>query len=552
MPDDEEIQDDDEGMEKGASDLDFVKERLADESGGVEALSQALESIQDPKLKEIIAAIHEDEAKHQAALQQWMQENGGGEGEEEAPAEEEADTTEKDEGGDVPAPDEEDLDEDDGGKGELIDQIRAILEEHDPEMEKADDEEAPPDEEDTEKSDDGDEDDKPDFLKEDEEDEEEETEKCAVHKFMPIIKLDNEQHKACCIVARPGEFDLQGDRTSKAEIEKAAHRFMERMQKTCSKGVGYNHEMPIDAYVVENVIAPQDVKLGGQIAKAGTWYQWHKIEDDKIWKMIKSGEITGLSRQGQGVRTPLGKGILGNGKITKSGQVRKGERFELSDEEIDRVDWVHKGANGATIAIIKFVDQKSKEGIKLMKTKPAGARAGSGVGQVTKSDIAAMISEEIQKAVRPLVETVQKQSTKMRKQELEVIAKSYLGELGNPSETATILKSLEDSDMSAGAKESILKTLKQANAAKKEAMGILGSQMGSSRPAPGSATAQFEAIVAKHDNIIQKSGNGPTDPKVRNAMAVAAATRENGKLAKAVIAEERQAAFRMQAGTGVQ
>ena len=52
---------------------------LDDESGGVEAYSQALESVQDPKLKEILQAIHEDETKHQAALQQWMKENGGGE-----------------------------------------------------------------------------------------------------------------------------------------------------------------------------------------------------------------------------------------------------------------------------------------------------------------------------------------------------------------------------------------------------------------------------------------------------------------------------------------
>lgn len=223
---------------------------------------------------------------------------------------------------------------------------------------------------------------------------------------------------------------------------------------------------------------------------------------------------------------------------------------ELSNLELDEVSLVGKAANGKKFLIFKSM-QKSKEGI-TMKTKPAGAKAGSGVAQVTKADIAAMISEEIQKAVKPLVQTVQKQSTKMRKQELEGIAKSYLGELGNPSETATILKSLEDSDMPAEAKTSILKTLKQANAAKKEAMGILGSQMGSSRPAPGSATAQFEAIVQKHEGMIQKSGNGPTDPKIRRAMAVSAATRENGKLAKAVIAEERQASFAMQAGMGVQ
>lgn len=223
---------------------------------------------------------------------------------------------------------------------------------------------------------------------------------------------------------------------------------------------------------------------------------------------------------------------------------------DLSNLELDEVSLVGKAATGRKFLIYKSM-QKSKEGI-MMKTKPAGAKTGAGVAQVTKADIQDMISKGIQEAVKPLVETVQKQSTKMRKQELESIAKSYLGELGNPAETATILKSLEDSDMPQEAREGILKTLKQANAVKKEAMAVLGTQMGSSRPAPGSATAQFEAIVQKHLNEIRKSGEGSKSPKVQRAMAIAAATRENGALAKAVIAEERQASFKMQAGMGVQ
>ena len=212
---------------------------------------------------------------------------------------------------------------------------------------------------------------------------------------------------------------------------------------------------------------------------------------------------------------------------------------ELSNLELDEVSLVGKAANGKKFLIFKSM-QKSKEGI-MMKTKPAGARPGASAAQVTKADIQDMISKGIQEAVKPLVETVQKQSTKMRKQELEGIAKSYLGELGNPGETATILKSLEDSDMSAGAKESILKTLKQANAAKKEAMAVLGTQMGSSRPAPGSATAQFEVIVEKHLNEIRKSDTGHKSAKVLRARAVTKAAEENPALAKTVMGEHKQA-----------
>jgi hypothetical protein len=60
--------------------------------------------------------------------------------------------------------------------------------------------------------------------------------------------------------------------------------------------------------------------------------------------------------------------------------------------------------------------------------------------------------------------------------------------------------------------------------------------------------AQFEELVQKAMGEIKKSADAPKSPKVLRALAVAAATKENGNLAKAVIAEERQAAFRVQAG----
>lgn len=103
MSDEEEIfreDDEDTEMEKGSSDLDFVRERLEDESGGMEAYRQALEAVQDPQLKEILQAIQTDEQKHQAALEQWMQEHGEGEDEgpeEEAPVEEEPETLSEEE-----------------------------------------------------------------------------------------------------------------------------------------------------------------------------------------------------------------------------------------------------------------------------------------------------------------------------------------------------------------------------------------------------------------------------------------------------------------------
>ncbi len=193
---------------------------------------------------------------------------------------------------------------------------------------------------------------------------------CIVEKFMPIVKMDDERHIACCVVAEPDKIDLQGDRSSKAEIEKAAHRFMENLQRLKTPGVGVHHERPIEAAIIENTITKTDGEmLGDQKLSAGSWYQCHKVYDEEIWRDIKSGEITGLSRQGRGIRTPI-SGVSKAQAIAKSANVQKADFYDLSDEDLDRVDWVHKGANGRKVAIIKM----STEGDEMSTVSSAAER----------------------------------------------------------------------------------------------------------------------------------------------------------------------------------
>lgn len=309
---------DDEELEKG-SDTDLVQSILADESGGLDALQQAIDQTQDPQLKEILEAIKEDETKHTAALQQWV-EMAGGSGEEEPPGEEEAaPEPAPDEGGeevpiesdadlnDGPMDEEEEeapLDKGDAPKSDLIDEIRAILAEH--EAEKAGEEE------DAEKSDDGDEDDKPDFLKEDEEDEdlekedeeddeedEEETEKrCSKSFRVNFIAKSDEQRIVYGIVAEPNTIDLQGDRLSESEIRKACHKFMQTSQRIYKE-----HSDPADVDIVECYVAPVNFTCGGQRVLKGSWVMASKVHDDKLWHDVKSGDITGYSMAGTGTRT---------------------------------------------------------------------------------------------------------------------------------------------------------------------------------------------------------------------------------------------------------
>jgi len=211
---------------------------------------------------------------------------------------------------------------------------------------------------------------------------------------------------------------------------------------------------------------------------------------------------------------------------------------DLSNLELDEVSLVGKAANGKRFLIFKSMPK----GGKIMKTKPAGAtRTGAGEALVSKADI----MDIVQKAIAPLQEenvrlrkTLQKQTDTLRKKDYVDLAKSHLDELGTPEEGAAFLMSLEG--LPEEPRNFILKTVKQTNAMKKEAGLILYKSIGSSRPAPGSSTAQFEAIVQNKLNEIQKSDTGHKSAKVLRARAVTKAAEENPMLAKAVMNEHKQ------------
>lgn len=223
---------------------------------------------------------------------------------------------------------------------------------------------------------------------------------------------------------------------------------------------------------------------------------------------------------------------------------------ELSDLDIDEVSLVGKAANGKRFLIYKSAE-KSKGRIAMQTPRPSGAteKAGAGASVVTKADI----MDIVQKAVAPLQEenaqlrkSLEKQNDILRKKEYVEIAKSEFAELGKPDETAEILKSLEG--LPSDARKKIIAAMKQANVMKAEAGKMLYHPLGSSRPAPDSAMAQFEALVQKRSGEIQKSAAAPVNPKVLRAQAVASITKENPALARAVIAEERAETMRLQMG----
>ena len=299
---DEEEYIEDEELEKG-SDLDRVRAILAGEGEGIDEIDQLIEMATDPQLKEMAKAIKQDESKHKAALEQWleMQDEGGSdepepedtpdpdEGEEEqieADADPDDGISEEDLFGDETEPEEE-------ATSDLIDDIREVLAEH--EAEKAEDEEPEEDEDEDE--------DLPEFLKEDDDEEEDEDEVSKVMKSyrVPIIvSKSGDQQIVYGVVSEPGVIDLQGDRLSKSEIRAACHKFMQTSQR-----IGKEHSGVAKASIIESYIAPTDFKCNGQVVKSGSWVMAVKIHDPALWQAVKKGDITGFSIAGTGTRTPF-------------------------------------------------------------------------------------------------------------------------------------------------------------------------------------------------------------------------------------------------------
>jgi DNA adenine methylase len=81
--------------------------------------------------------------------------------------------------------------------------------------------------------------------------EEEAKKRCSKSITVPIIKSKSDLQIVYGVVSEPDTIDLQGDRLSKEEIEKACHKFTLTYQK-----IGMEHEGPAKADIIESCIAP--------------------------------------------------------------------------------------------------------------------------------------------------------------------------------------------------------------------------------------------------------------------------------------------------------
>jgi len=112
--------------------------------------------------------------------------------------------------------------------------------------------------------------------------------------IVPLLKGKVEERIVYGIVYEPDTEDSQGDEANAEEIRKAAYQFMEECQTFKVMHKGKN----VKVRILENYIAPVDFTIEGKSVKKGSWVLVTRILDNKIWKAIKKGKLTGYSMAG--------------------------------------------------------------------------------------------------------------------------------------------------------------------------------------------------------------------------------------------------------------
>lgn len=117
----------------------------------------------------------------------------------------------------------------------------------------------------------------------------------------PIFKADKKQRIVYAAVLVPGEPDHDFEKGEKIlsaeEIEHVAHKWLEDYGN-----IDYMHGMNNVAKPVESYLLPMelDVTIAGEKTKLpkGAWVMAGKVTNDKAWKKVESGDLTGFSIMG--------------------------------------------------------------------------------------------------------------------------------------------------------------------------------------------------------------------------------------------------------------
>lgn len=109
--------------------------------------------------------------------------------------------------------------------------------------------------------------------------------------------VDVEQRRAMFVALAPNEVDAHGDINTEEAVEKACISF----NTLCNKANLFHRVMTQDVVIEQSYITPAAFTTDSGIeVKKGSWIQWMHFPDNNpnselLWKMVKDGEIQGIS-----------------------------------------------------------------------------------------------------------------------------------------------------------------------------------------------------------------------------------------------------------------
>lgn len=238
--------------------------------------------------------------------------------------------------------------------------------------------------------------------------------------YCPIIKADDEKQEVTAVVYEPDIKDAHGDYMTADEIEKAQRTHMIQGAKS---DVQHSFAEDEGLHTVESWITKEDTKIGEQQVKKGTWMETMYIENDKIWKSVKDGKLTGFSMGGTGeriVENPIS--ATGEKAETKKSLLRKfaefigiekgtfkdnldkkstnEEYYTLSSALSDSINLYREGKAPQGKELKTILNDFSNSVYKLLNKEEEEMTM-----EIKKEDLQEMITETVQKAMNPAPST---------------------------------------------------------------------------------------------------------------------------------------------------
>ncbi len=123
-----------------------------------------------------------------------------------------------------------------------------------------------------------------------------------------FLRKNTDQRYTLGVVYAPDVLDTDEEFAKAETIEKAAWDFMSDLQKDTGVYVdqdglddGHKQVRKRVGTIVESYVAPVDMEIDGETVTKGTWLLGVVWNED-MFKLVKSGERTGLSMYGRATR----------------------------------------------------------------------------------------------------------------------------------------------------------------------------------------------------------------------------------------------------------